>query len=62
MEKPHDAPEPVINADAEGIDIGAKAHLVAVPCDRDRQLAMVCRRHGCSNVLETAPEGALRKK
>ena len=28
---------PVINADAAGIDVGAKEHLVAVPCDRDPQ-------------------------
>ena len=28
---------PLINADAAGIDVGAKEHLVAVPCDRDPQ-------------------------
>jgi transposase len=28
---------PVINPDAAGIDVGAKEHLVAVPCDRDPQ-------------------------
>ena len=28
---------PVINPDAAGIDVGAKKHLVAVPCDRDPQ-------------------------
>jgi transposase len=28
---------PLINADAAGIDVGAKEHLVAVPCDRDSQ-------------------------
>ena len=26
---------PVVNPDAAGIDVGAKEHLVAVPCDRD---------------------------
>jgi transposase len=30
---------PVINPDAAGIDVGAKEHLVAVPCDRDPQPA-----------------------
>ena|SRR5438876_9827831 len=28
---------PVVNADAAGIDVGAKEHLVAVPSDRDPQ-------------------------
>jgi transposase len=28
---------PVIHPDAAGIDVGAKEHLVAVPCDRDPQ-------------------------
>ena len=28
---------PVINPDAAGIDVGAKEHLVAEPCDRDTQ-------------------------
>src|SRR6516162_2004931 len=28
---------PVINPDAAGIDVGAKEHVVAVPCDRDLQ-------------------------
>jgi len=28
---------PLVNADAAGIDVGAKEHLVAVPCDRDPQ-------------------------
>ena len=28
---------PVINPDAAGIDVGAKEHLVAVPCDRDER-------------------------
>lgn len=26
---------PVVNPNAAGIDVGAKEHLVAVPCDRD---------------------------
>jgi transposase len=26
---------PIVNPNAAGIDVGAKDHLVAVPCDRD---------------------------
>jgi hypothetical protein len=28
---------PMINPDAAGIDVGAKEHVVAVPCDRDER-------------------------
>jgi hypothetical protein len=28
---------PVVHPNAAGIDVGAKEHLVAVPCDRDPQ-------------------------
>src|SRR5215475_15694109 len=28
---------PLINPNADGIDVGAKEHVVAVPCDRDPQ-------------------------
>ena len=28
---------PVIHPDAAGIDVGAKEHVVAVPCDRDER-------------------------